>query len=218
MNIFLRLSTFLSNLPHKMLQHKSHDCFLLLNKNRIRHILLRIINVSAVAVQGQQIFSGCFNVVTGKWSMIIYNSQGSAAVMKEKLQTDCLLGGSMLMSRLSYCVTLPYKTLQSESKRSSLIVIYRMSHVCKNWRKKNALITQWGAKGERGKRRQMRWVRPEGWETCLHRLIIGLSSGEALKQGLEMKALTHLAKMAITNMTECCWWIEKRLEPSRIVW
>ena len=52
----------------------------------------------------------------------------------------------------------------------------------------------------------MRWVRPEGWETCLHRLIIGLSSGEALKQGLEMKALTHLptAKMAITIMPECC--------------
>ena len=116
-------------------------------KCRVCHTLLRIISVLAVAVQGQQIFSGCSNVVTGKWSMIVYHSQGSASVMKQKLQTDYIFGGSMLMSRLSYYVTLPYKTLQSESKRSILIAMHRMSHVCKNWRKKNALIAQWGTVG-----------------------------------------------------------------------
>ena len=149
-------SAFLSNLPHKMLQHNSQDCFLLLQNFfeqvgfATHYCVVRVINVLAVAVQGQQIFSGCSNVVTGKWSMIIYHSQGSASVMKQELQTDCLLGGSMLMSRLSYCVTIPYKTQHSESKDSILIVIHRMSHVCKNWRKKNALIAKWGAKGERG--------------------------------------------------------------------
>ena len=104
-------SAFLSNLPHKMLQHISQDCFLLLQNFfenvgfATHYCVVRVINVLAVAVQGQQIFSGCSNVVTGKWSMIKYHSQGSASVMKQELQTDCLLGGSMLMSRLFPLVT-----------------------------------------------------------------------------------------------------------------